>query len=110
MRKRIYWAAFIFLCLVSAGNLFIAGKNNKALSEAALANIQALAQWEFPWSGGIFDEYTPQKPPQVAKTVRCKYDYPDGWFTSSVERICYTQYVCLDCTCTPVACGVPFYD
>ena len=45
---------------------------------------------------------------KIADKRRCKYTYPDGSFTTSVEVVCVDQYVCPSCTCKPVACGETF--
>lgn len=40
------------------------------------------------------------------QTVRCKLDFPDGSFTSSVERVCVmANYMS---NCMGVRCGEPF--
>ncbi len=44
-------------------------------------------------------------PGQIGTLEPCVLYYPDGMFTSSVEYVCWDQYVCPGCTCTPIPCG-----
>lgn len=107
--KKIYWIVGIFLLMACTINTVISYKTQKKLSDVAIANIRALAQWEIPGLG-LLDEYMPQTPPQRSSVKRCTLYFPDGSFTGSVERICIQLLVCLDRTRTPVACGEVFYN
>lgn len=66
-------------------------KNNFILNSIAkVANAQLI---EYPGPG------------QIGDLDPCVLVYPDGSFTSSVEYVCWDQYVCPSCTCTPIPCG-----
>jgi len=92
MKNFICMVAFV---VVSMGSFLNAKKQNVAVGFTNIESVEVMAKGEM--DNGHWLE------PQ---TVRCKYDYPDGSFTSSVERICvFADYMS---NCIGVPCGVPF--
>lgn len=108
--KKVYLARYIGVCLVSAWNVVVAYKEHKTYTELALANIKALAQWEFiTWDEMMENIMNPVAKPQVGKKEKCIY-YDGRGYTNSIQRSCYDIILCTDCRCTPVSCGEAFYD
>lgn len=85
--------------VAAAGWNFNQNKKKVQLSNLILDNIEALAQ---------SNESSTEEKGKSPETKRCKKTFPDGTFTSSVERVCTPS--CSSCTCTPVPCGEPFYN
>ena len=80
--------------------------NDYGWAENLVMKIWATTGWiDVSWPGPL-----PVEPGKVADTVPCKYNYPNGMFTASIERVCKDQYVCPTCGCIPVPCGTPFYN
>ncbi|RHR42076.1 MULTISPECIES: NVEALA domain-containing protein [unclassified Parabacteroides] len=99
MKKKIFGAVLItVITFVGCWN-FNQSKKKALLSNLILANIEALAQ---------SNESSTEEKGKSPETKRCKKTFPDGTFTSSVERVCTPS--CSSCTCTPVPCGEPFYN
>lgn len=100
MKKSLMKAtlAVVFTVVASYG-FYAFQKGNGRLSDLALANIECLANNE---SDNESDhEWT------APRTVRCDL-FEGGWHTSSVERIC--EFCVTPNSCSPVSCGVVFYN
>ncbi|MBE6287991.1 MAG: hypothetical protein E7099_07385 [Mediterranea massiliensis] len=94
--KKFFKFALASIVTVSTGvGIFQNMLQENFISDLALENIEALADNE-----SIYDYKKP-------KTVACD-DVQGFWHTASVERICVFSAV--PSTCTPVACGTPWYD
>ncbi|MDH6344310.1 hypothetical protein M2480_002795 [Parabacteroides sp. PFB2-12] len=102
MKRKFLETVMIVTISVAAGWNVYQSENKIILSELGLANVEALANWEWIPGGN------PPPLGTIGKQERCKLELGGGMFTSSVEYICYEQYVCPSCTCTPVPCGVVF--
>ncbi len=89
----------IFLALIAFNFVLVTNTNFSNIS------LIELAYASFPWEENNDD---PIAPGQTGTTERCRLDLGGGWFTSSVEYVCWDQYVCPSCTCTPAACGEYF--
>lgn len=89
---KINFLLVVYALLMTGLNVY--KSKTQEVSDLMLRNINALANDENPdiWGGGI-------KPGTIAKTERCAY-YDGFYFTSSVKRSCYEQYVCPSCACT----------
>ncbi len=93
--KKYFQVLFIcgFIALIAFNFAVVTNTSFSNVSLKGIINI-AVAQTEYP-----------DGPGQIGTTERCRLDLGGGWFTSSVEYVCWDCYVCPSCTCTPRACG-----
>ncbi len=85
---------FISLAIILLAVVAISKSQKETFSDITLDNIEALAADE-----SIYDYRQP-------KTVPCKLDLGEGWFTGSVRRDCVLCAV--PYSCTAVECGESF--
>lgn len=105
--KKIKLSLFVFAIVIITASINVYSLKKHTFSELAICNIEALANNEYPWDYPWEDNSGKGK---IAKKETCMYVAPNGYFSSSIERVCYDQYVCPSCTCTPVKCGDFFID
>ncbi len=93
VKRKLKMILCVLMVLTIGYNVYSRFKINIiGLSDLALANVEALAQYE---EGEL---YVYEQP----KTIAC--DLREGpWHTAAVERIC--EFCAVPYTCTPFPCG-----